>query len=109
MTTTTTTKRSRRVHAIDLFCGIGGLTHGLRLGGVEVKAGIDNDRTCRYAFEMNNSSAQFICKDVRDVPILRTGTVLRTSRGKGLSGLCTVPTVFPPTTVEESRRTRTVR
>jgi len=55
----------KRIHAVDVFCGIGGLTHGLGLGGVEVKAGVDNDPTCRYAFEKNNSGAEFICKDVR--------------------------------------------
>ena len=54
-----------RIHAVDLFCGIGGLTHGLRLAGVAVNAGFDNDPTCRYAFETNNADAEFICKDVR--------------------------------------------
>ena len=29
--------------AIDLFCGIGGLTKGLSLSGIEVCAGIDID------------------------------------------------------------------
>ena len=58
---------STRIHAVDLFCGIGGLTHGLRLGGVDVKAGVDNDSTCRYAFETNNEGAEFICEDVRKI------------------------------------------
>jgi DNA (cytosine-5)-methyltransferase 1 len=26
---------------VDLFCGVGGLTHGLRLAGLNVIAGID--------------------------------------------------------------------
>ena len=55
------------IQAIDLFCGIGGLTHGLRLAGVGVNAGFDNDPTCRHAFEANNDGAAFICKDVREV------------------------------------------
>ena len=57
------------IHAVDLFCGIGGLTHGLCIAGVAVKAGFDNDPTCRYAFETNNDGARFVCKDVRDVQL----------------------------------------
>ncbi len=41
---------------VDLFCGIGGLTHGLQRAGLEVVAGVDADPTCRYAFEANNRS-----------------------------------------------------
>lgn len=49
--------------AIDLFCGIGGLTKGLSLSGIEVCAGIDIDDTCRFAYEHNND-AEFINQDV---------------------------------------------
>ncbi|MFN0202896.1 MAG: DNA cytosine methyltransferase, partial [Bacteroidia bacterium] len=38
---------------IDLFCGIGGLTHGLKSKGFNVVAGIDIDTTCQYAYEKN--------------------------------------------------------
>ncbi len=48
---------------IDLFCGVGGLSHGFLKEGFVVAAGIDLDETCRYAFEKNNKS-QFIHKDV---------------------------------------------
>ena len=66
-TSATIRTASPSIHAVDLFCGIGGLTHGLRLAGVTVKAGFDNDPTCRHAFEANNEGAEFVCKDVRDV------------------------------------------
>jgi DNA (cytosine-5)-methyltransferase 1 len=49
---------------IDLFCGIGGLTHGLVLSGLQVVAGIDIDSSCRYAYEENNKPALFIEDDV---------------------------------------------
>lgn len=49
--------------AIDLFCGIGGLTKGLSLSGIDVVAGIDVDESCRFAYERNNTS-QFINCDV---------------------------------------------
>ena len=48
---------------VDLFCGVGGLTHGLVRGGVHIAAGIDIDPSCRYPFEANNS-AVFIERDV---------------------------------------------
>ncbi len=51
------------VKVVDLFCGIGGLTHGLEMEGFEVVAGIDNDETCRHAYEKNNA-AKFISKDI---------------------------------------------
>lgn len=51
---------------VDLFCGIGGLTHGLQLAGLNVVAGIDNEESCRYAYEENNH-ARFILKDVTKV------------------------------------------
>ena len=54
---------STKIAAIDLFCGAGGLTHGLRKQAISVKAGYDIDPACRYAFEKNNK-ASFVLKDV---------------------------------------------
>lgn len=54
------------VACIDLFCGAGGLTHGLIRAGVPVVAGIDVDAACRYPFEANNA-ARFIAKDIKSV------------------------------------------
>jgi DNA (cytosine-5)-methyltransferase 1 len=51
---------------IDLFSGVGGLTHGFVLEGFDVVAGIDIDDSCRYAFESNNGS-RFIRKDIAEV------------------------------------------
>ena len=51
---------------VDLFCGVGGLTHGFIKESFNVKAGIDNDESCRYAYETNNSST-FITKDINNV------------------------------------------
>lgn len=52
--------------AVDLFCGIGGLTHGLIKAGVQVVAGVDSDETCRYAYEKNNQ-AKFVNKSVDEL------------------------------------------
>jgi DNA (cytosine-5)-methyltransferase 1 len=53
--------------AVDLFCGAGGLTHGLLAAGIPVVAGYDTDETCRFPFEKNNAPAAFHNADVRAV------------------------------------------
>ena len=54
------------ISAVDLFCGIGGMTHGLQQANINVSAGIDIDKTCRYTYEKNNQT-QFIKKDICSV------------------------------------------
>lgn len=54
------------VSAIDLFCGIGGLSYGLKKAGIKVQAGIDQDVSCKYAYEQNND-AEFIGKDISQI------------------------------------------
>lgn len=54
------------ISAVDLFCGVGGITHGFIRGGIPVYAGYDNDPSCQYAYETNNR-AQFICSDISNV------------------------------------------
>lgn len=51
------------IDAIDLFCGGGGLTCGLRKAGINVKAGVEIDPLCRYAYEHNNR-AKFLQESV---------------------------------------------
>lgn len=51
---------------IDLFCGVGGLTHGLQLSGLNVVAGYDIEESCRYAYEYNNN-AVFINQDISEL------------------------------------------
>jgi len=54
------------IRAIDLFCGVGGLTHGLEQSGIEVIAGIDIEESCRIPYEANNK-AKFILKDIKEI------------------------------------------
>ncbi|WP_314352160.1 DNA cytosine methyltransferase [Segatella oris] len=54
------------IEVVDLFCGIGGLSYGMKSKGLKVRAGFDLDRTCLYAYETNNG-AKFIFKDIRAV------------------------------------------
>jgi DNA (cytosine-5)-methyltransferase 1 len=71
MTTRETTRIPRKsnlpkVSGVDLFCGVGGLTHGLKKSGITVRAGIDLDTSCKYAYEVNNK-AKFIGADISKV------------------------------------------
>jgi DNA (cytosine-5)-methyltransferase 1 len=52
------------ISAVDLFCGAGGLTHGLLRSGIHVAAGIDVDQSTEHAYAKNNAGAQFLKWDV---------------------------------------------
>ncbi len=51
------------IKAFDMFCGVGGLSYGLKMAGIPVVAGLDSDATCRYAFEQN-CKAKFVHTDI---------------------------------------------
>ena len=53
----------QNIEAIDLFCGIGGLTYGLQEANIRVLAGLDNDVSCKYSYEKNNKT-KFIEADI---------------------------------------------
>ena len=54
------------IKVVDLFCGIGGLTHGLIKEGLDVVAGIDNDSLCKFGYEYNNKT-KFIDENILQV------------------------------------------
>ncbi len=58
--------QNKNISAIDLFCGIGGLSYGLKKAGITIKMGIDIDKSCKYAFE-TNCNATFIHKDIKEI------------------------------------------
>ncbi|MDT2731566.1 DNA cytosine methyltransferase [Streptococcus parauberis] len=55
-----------KINAIDLFCGVGGLTCGMQQAGINVIAGYDIDEKSKFAYEYNNK-AKFILKDVKEI------------------------------------------
>ncbi|NOY84052.1 MAG: DNA cytosine methyltransferase [Nitrospirae bacterium] len=81
-----TTVTSGDIRAVDLFCGVGGLTHGLVQGGIDVVAGIDLDGLCRYPYEENNSPAVFIEHDIKTYPGTSISKLMRNARFTLLSG-----------------------
>ena len=55
-----------KIVGIDLFCGAGGLSYGLKSAGIDVHAGIDLDPACEFPFE-KNIGAPFIRADIRKI------------------------------------------
>lgn len=55
-----------KITCVDLFCGAGGLTHGLVKEGIPVVAGTDLDPACAYPYEANNPG-RFLERDVRNL------------------------------------------
>jgi DNA (cytosine-5)-methyltransferase 1 len=51
---------------VDLFCGLGGLSHGFVAQKMRVVAGIDLDPACEYAYTSNNNG-KFIKADIAKV------------------------------------------
>jgi DNA (cytosine-5)-methyltransferase 1 len=45
--------RTVKISAVDLFCGVGGLSYGLQEAGIDVVAGVDIDPACEYPYETN--------------------------------------------------------
>ena len=59
-------RRKLSIVAVDLFCGVGGLSYGLNKSGIKIVAGVDIDEGCKFAFEENNN-APFINKSVKEI------------------------------------------
>ena len=55
-----------QITAVDLFCGAGGLSNGLKKAGINVSLGIDVDPACEYPFSFNNG-AEFLLKSVEEL------------------------------------------
>lgn len=70
---------------IDLFCGIGGLSHGFVKENFKVVAGIDIDETCRYSFEVNNNST-FVSKSISEISKKEIDTLFGEAKFRVLVG-----------------------
>lgn len=56
-------RNTTKIEVVDLFCGIGGLSYGLKSKGFKILAGYDLDGTCKYAYEHNNNAtSSFTCE-----------------------------------------------
>ena len=86
--------------AIDLFCGVGGLTQGLGRAGIDVVMGVDLDPACQYAFETNNA-ATFVNADVMQ---LRAEELAPALAGKDVSLLAGCAPCQPFSTYSRSAK-----
>ena len=73
------------IGVVDLFCGVGGLSYGLKQEGLNVIAGFDIDKTCQFAYEYNNE-AKFFDTDIKQVTGEQIQTLFGDSRIKVLAG-----------------------
>ena len=53
--------------SIDLFCGAGGLSEGLRMAGFDTKVGVDFEKHAMATFRENHPGAVGLLKDIADV------------------------------------------
>lgn len=60
-------KPSTRRSAIDLFCGCGGLSLGLKDAGFSVVAAVDSDALACATYRANHRSTLLLEKDIRDI------------------------------------------
>jgi len=75
----------KSICAVDLFCGAGGLTRGLKAAGVDVRLGVDVDPVCEYPFSFNNQTP-FLLKPVQDLDSKEITKAWRGARFSLLAG-----------------------
>ena len=74
------------VVCVDLFCGAGGLTHGLLSAGVKVRAGVDFDEGCRHPYEANHAGISFHRADVAELKASTVTEWFGTAKVRVLAG-----------------------
>lgn len=56
-----------RLDGIDLFAGVGGLTLGAKMAGINVRYAVENDAFAANAFHLNHPEVKLINEDIRKV------------------------------------------
>ena len=74
------------VVCVDLFCGAGGLTQGLRQAGVKVVAGVDFEDACRHPYEANHEGIEFHQTDVAALESAKLDTWFGNAKVRVLAG-----------------------
>lgn len=58
-------RQEQKLTAIDLFCGCGGLTAGLKQAGYHVLAGVEIDQKARHTYALNHKEVWLAAEDIR--------------------------------------------
>lgn len=95
----------RAVSVVDLFCGVGGLTFGLKEAGLTVVAGIDLDPSCKFPLEQN-TDAKFICQDVAKITSFEVAALFPQNSVRVLAGCAPCQ---PFSTYSQSRKSADAR
>lgn len=78
-------RRVNTIPVVDLFCGVGGLTHGFVQEKFKVVAGIDFDKSCEFAYEKNNDT-KFIHEDITTMHSNEINQLFKDSKTRVLVG-----------------------
>jgi len=62
-------KKKKKPKAIDLFCGCGGLTLGLKQAGFEVIGAVDNDSLAVETYKVNHSEVNVWERDIQGLTV----------------------------------------
>ena len=68
--------------AVDLFCGCGGLTLGLKQAGFKVIGGLDNDPVAVCTDKMNHAGVRVWECDIRQLSVREVKKVLNLRKGE---------------------------
>ena len=76
---------SKKPAAVDLFCGAGGLSYGMKRSGIEIVAGVDADPACEHPFSWNVRS-KFHPLDIETIAPEFVGSLFPENRVRVLAG-----------------------
>lgn len=75
-------KLKKRFTAIDLFCGAGGLTAGLKKAGFDVLAGVEFSLVAAETYKLNNRKARMYVNDICNLSPFGVMEDLKLQRGE---------------------------
>ncbi len=75
-----TINKTKKIKAVDFFCGGGGMSYGMQKSGIQVLAGIDYEEKCKETYEANIKNAKFIKADVFELTVEDLETELNLKR-----------------------------
>lgn len=75
-------KKNGRLIAVDLFCGCGGLTVGLKQAGFEVVGAIDNDPLALLTYHENHPTVKIYSDDIRNIETDEFAKMLQLDKGE---------------------------
>ncbi len=76
------TPHNRKLKAIDLFSGCGGLTEGLKNAGFEVVAAVDLEPTAVETYKLNHKSVKVWDRDIRSLSAAEVMSELNLKKGE---------------------------